>query len=127
MYCFGHPDSVVSIAFSHNGKWLATGGADGIARIFQIGTGQRLSHTEYKGTWESVDSISFSPDGRWLATADGEAARIWPIHPEDLIAEACSRLTRNLTREEWRQYMGDEPYRCTCENLPPAPEETPTP
>jgi hypothetical protein len=36
-----------------------------------------------------------------------------------LIAEACSRLTRNLTLEEWRQHIGgDEPYRPTCPDLP---------
>jgi hypothetical protein len=39
-----------------------------------------------------------------------------------LIADACSRLPRNLTRLEWRQYLGDEPYRSTCPNLP-VPEE----
>jgi hypothetical protein len=35
-----------------------------------------------------------------------------------LIDEACSRLSRNLTRWEWRLYLGDEPYRKTCPNLP---------
>jgi hypothetical protein len=33
---------------------------------------------------------------------------------EDLIAEACARLDRNLTDAEWRQYLSDEPYRKTC-------------
>jgi hypothetical protein len=37
--------------------------------------------------------------------------------PEDLITEACARLTRNLARAEWEQYLGDEPYRATCPNL----------
>jgi len=49
-------------------------------------------------------------------------ARVWLWRPEDLIAEACARLPRNLTREEWQQYIGDEPYRPTCPNLP-VPEE----
>jgi len=31
---------------------------------------------------------------------------------------ACSRLTRNLTKEEWKQYLPDEVYRKTCPNLP---------
>ena len=29
-----------------------------------------------------------------------------------------SGLTRNLTRQEWVHYLGDEPYRKTCRNLP---------
>ena len=33
---------------------------------------------------------------------------------EDLIAQACSRLTQNLTVDEWRRYVGAEPYRETC-------------
>jgi len=27
-------------------------------------------------------------------------------------------LIMNLTLEEWRQYLGDEPYRKTCANVP---------
>ena len=41
--------------------------------------------------------------------------------PDDLIAGACSRLTRNLTYEEWQRYLPDEPYRKTCENIPVHP------
>jgi hypothetical protein len=48
----------------------------------------------------------------------GNTARVWLLRPEDLIAEACSRLTRNLTHAEWRQYIGEEEYRPTCPNLP---------
>ncbi|MGF1537411.1 MAG: hypothetical protein ACFB4J_13150 [Elainellaceae cyanobacterium] len=40
------------------------------------------------------------------------------LDPNDLIAEACRRLTRNLTLQEWRQYLGDEPYQATCPSLP---------
>jgi len=40
------------------------------------------------------------------------------LQPEDLIAEAQSRLNRNLTQGEWKQYMGDEQYRKTFPDLP---------
>ena len=39
-------------------------------------------------------------------------------HRQDLIDLACSRLTRNLTKAEWKQYLPGEPYRKTCSNLP---------
>ena len=60
-----------------------------------------------------------SDDGRYLTTVNNNAiARTWFLRPADLVTEACARLTRNLTTEEWRQYVGDEPYRVTCPNLP---------
>ena len=33
-------------------------------------------------------------------------------------ARACERANRNLTRAEWKNYFGDEPYRATCPDLP---------
>jgi hypothetical protein len=41
------------------------------------------------------------------------------LRPQDLVDDACMRLTRNLTQEEWKQYVGTEvPYHRTCPNLP---------
>lgn len=31
---------------------------------------------------------------------------------------ACRIANRNLTRQEWRQYLGDLPYQKTCPGLP---------
>jgi hypothetical protein len=53
-----------------------------------------------------------------LATAIGENVRLGSWHFENLINEACSRLPRNFTKEEWQDYMGDESYQLTCPNLP---------
>lgn len=35
-----------------------------------------------------------------------------------LIAEACRRLHRNLTHDEWQQYLGEVPEHATCPDLP---------
>ncbi len=39
------------------------------------------------------------------------------VRPDDLIAEACSRLKQNLTPQQWKQYLGDTPYQKTCPSL----------
>jgi hypothetical protein len=63
-----------------------------------------------------------------VASGGGYDAHVWLYLPEDLITEACSRVTRNLTRAEWAQYIGDAlPYQAVCPNLPIEPEIAITP
>ena len=50
--------------------------------------------------------------------------QIWLLWSEDLITEACNRLTRNLNLEEWKQFFPNEQYRKTCTNLPIHPSVT---
>jgi roadblock/LC7 domain-containing protein len=66
---------VTGVAFSPDGRLLATGSADQTARIWEAATGQertRFSHDE------GVAVVAFSPDGRMLATGSFDPnARIW--------------------------------------------------
>jgi len=64
-----------------------------------------------------VKAVAFSPNGEYLATASLNAARIWHWRRQDLIHDACDRLTGQLSPEEWRIYLGNEKYQPTCQNL----------
>lgn len=117
---------VQAIAFSPDGKMLAA--ANDYAQLWDLSTGRRIGPllTRQSGT---ITTMVFTPDGKHLiAGSTGMVGRpiVWDLTTEAWEARACRRANRNLSMEEWRQFIGDIlPYRKTCPDLPPgegAPE-----
>jgi WD40 repeat protein/serine/threonine protein kinase len=80
------PGVYVNVAFSPDGRWLATCGEGHTVKIRDAKTGRELETLH--GHTEDVCALAFSPDGRWLATAGEDTTiRIWdatswkPRHP----------------------------------------------
>jgi WD40 repeat protein len=72
---FVFPCSIV--AFSPNGKTLATGHLDGTLKLWNAGTGEELA--TLTGHAGQVQFVSYSPDGKTLATAGrvDKAVKLW--------------------------------------------------
>jgi WD40 repeat protein/predicted Ser/Thr protein kinase len=72
----GHVKPICTLAFTPDGRRLASGSEDGTAKIWDPGTGRELLSLVRHTDW--VWGVSFSPDGRKLSTAskDGTAI-IW--------------------------------------------------
>ncbi|MCX4633089.1 trypsin-like peptidase domain-containing protein [Streptomyces sp. NBC_01443] len=74
----GHTDSVLSVAFSPDGKTLATASADKTVRLWNVTTGK--TRRTLTGHINAVNSVAFSPDGKTLATASTDkTARLWNL------------------------------------------------
>ncbi len=73
-----HVGQVRGIAFSHDGRFIATACQDRFVRIWSRDRGQAVGPPlQHNG---SVNDVCFSPDGRWLATAcDDGTARVWNV------------------------------------------------
>jgi WD40 repeat protein len=68
-----HDGIVQSVAVSPDGKWVASGGYDGLVKIWVLASGAAGGRwvTNLQAGGGPVSSVAFSPDGRWLA------ARTW--------------------------------------------------
>jgi len=108
-----------------------SGSWDGKAQVWAVDSGQEVARMTH-GIGTVVTSVAFSPDGKYALTGSWDGtARVWRYRPEDLIADVCARVRRNLTRFEWQYFIGDVlPYdekNVACTDLPIEPELTATP
>lgn len=92
----GHQQSALTLAWHPKRQELASGGQDGVVRVWNTDTGNERAvfPVGANGSW--VEHLAWSPDGRFLAASAGKMLRIWAIHPTDfpqLAAEAPAYKT----------------------------------
>jgi WD40 repeat protein len=117
-----HDASVSDVAFTNNDRDLVTLSRDGIARRWDLASATETGRMRL-GTGIIIGVLG--PDAKYLATAIRSGTKpadiaiyVRTFDPQDLLTEACRRLTRNLTYHEWIEYFPGEEYRKTCDNLP---------
>jgi WD40 repeat protein len=74
----GHSNYVLSVAFSPDGKVLASGSYDKTIELWEVATGRKI--TSLTGHSNYVLSVAFSPDGRVLASGSfDKTIKLWEV------------------------------------------------
>lgn len=81
---FGHSKQVTTIAYSPDGKYIATAAEDNTAIIWDARTSKSVHLL--RGHVENINSIDFSTDGKYAVTASSDkSAMLWDTHSGQLV------------------------------------------
>ncbi len=74
----GHSESLISVAFSPDGKYLVSGSYDKTLKLWSVESQKEITTLKGHSSW--LISIAFSPDGKYLAygSQDG-TVKLWNL------------------------------------------------
>jgi len=116
------------VHFSPDSKTLASLEGEGELIFWDLATRQPWTLPLEDNIW----ALTWSGDGKLLAAAGKQGKnsdpklgiiKLYNLDIPSWPGKACRIANRNLTREEWRQYLGDLPYQPICPGLPVPKDE----
>jgi WD40 repeat protein len=120
----GDQNAVYSVAYSSDGKWIAGGDAAGKVRLWHADkVDPPVVGALFEGSPNWIHSVVFSPNNqKVLSASDDGTMHFWPV-PRDMKDVVCSMISRNMTQDEWNQWVSkDIDYVKLCPDLPDTDE-----
>lgn len=115
----GHEAPIYDLAFNNSGTQLASGSRDRSVRIWNLRAGQDINLPmvfQDNNGW--VMSVAFTNDDSYVVAGTNKGTiKKWPTRPSMMRDELCSLVARDMTQDEWDQYVGENLKREPDHNL----------
>lgn len=95
----GHTDSVVQVEFSHDGKYLATAGYDGIVKIWTPGTGALVQTLD--GPAKEIEWIMWHPKGHAICAGSSDTMAWMWFAPSGKLMQIFAGHAHSVTCGSW--------------------------
>ena len=120
------PLQAIAFTLDPDLKTLAVGTADGKLALWDIVSGQEIGVLSINSNATPI-SLTYAPDGKTLYAAFSNSSYISvDVDFDHWFNRLCTIVGRDMTQEEWSQFVPGEPYQPICSLILPA-KETPIP
>ena len=111
-----HLADVTNLSFNADGDSLLISTSEGTTHVWDVVAEKETLRIPPPGRQSTRAIFTRSAD---IAILDDSGLTVLPSRPEGLVNEACRRISRNLTPQEWALYVGSGiSYQKTCPSRP---------
>ena len=111
-----HLADVTNLSFNADGDSLLSSTSEGTTHVWDVATQRETLRIPPPGR-QSTKAV-FTRTGE-VAILDDSGLTVLPSNPNELLTEACRRVSRNLTPQEWALFVGSGIlHQKTCPNRP---------
>ncbi len=121
----GHAEAIFSVAFSSDGRLLASTGQDRTIRLWNVEAPEDAPIVLQVPKRHGASlAVQFGPANQILASGSQDGTILMWELTESLAKNVCKKVWRNLTSDEWRQFIGaDIPHNHSCEQVALKPKK----